>query len=595
MGFLIFWIFCACFVDLDTRFLEGVYENIPQIALQTYIMFLVSVRNGEFDLRVFISVIISLASVSGVLVMLVDRGPVRSMCLGPAEHHPEMVKVLAQALTVILVGNYHKSGNMKQLVNYSCHTYAHYFWASILQFTSITVRIVALCWLLSTSEAYKIVVFGLILMIRLFFLVIFDPKLKARPVSKNIIWAVVYTALTVVWDKDESFSKASHKALVILNLISTFENVIFLGYAGFLSADTSMTILQKVMVCLIAIACMAISWYLLLAWMLPVHFPELYSELRSYSKNPPDFKRLGSAKGSPSLRESDFEDTAAVLQSVRVDRNTQESLPIQPIRDSNRERVLELRRQESREANEDFKMANVVTQKSRRKSTWWSSLNKDKSRQRKSRPVLTVRGDDSFTADNPAFGLAITKSPVGEFPDVENGGMESKVDEVFDEEKTDTLNTMKKFRQRTLSSIHSHRSSRHSMQSIGSAGTEISDLTDPSTFGPNRDDNAASKHLSTGEGIAQGSHSQSSARSDIVSGRFEYDNFIAERETTFAPDGAVSGKGNIVISMESPASPTAAESHYNAKKHHMNKFRIGNITGRKNRTPPATDKERDML
>lgn len=49
------------------------YENIPQIALQTYIMFLISVRNGEFDLRVFISVIISLVSVSTVLVMLVSK------------------------------------------------------------------------------------------------------------------------------------------------------------------------------------------------------------------------------------------------------------------------------------------------------------------------------------------------------------------------------------------------------------------------------------------------------------------------------------------------------------------------------------------
>lgn len=119
---------------------------------------------------------------------------------------------------------------MKQLVSFSCHTYAHYVWAALLQFSSITVRIVALCWLLSTSEAYKVVVFGLLFTIRMVFIACFDPKVKVRPLSKNIIWAIVYTSLTVVWDKDESSSKASHRALVILNILSSAENVIFIGW-----------------------------------------------------------------------------------------------------------------------------------------------------------------------------------------------------------------------------------------------------------------------------------------------------------------------------------------------------------------------------
>ena len=126
-------------------------------------------------------------------------------------------------------GNYHKSGNMKHLVSFSCHTYAHYVWAAILQITSITVRLIALCWLLSTSEAYKIVVFGLLVTSRLLFIGCFDPKMRVRPLSKNVIWAVVYTALTVVWDKDESSSTASHRAVVVLNLLSSAENIIFIG------------------------------------------------------------------------------------------------------------------------------------------------------------------------------------------------------------------------------------------------------------------------------------------------------------------------------------------------------------------------------
>mgnify|MGYP003386046553 FL=1 len=116
--------------DLDTRFLEGVYENIPQIALQTYIMFLVSVRNGEFDLRVFISVIISLVSVSSVLVMLVDRGPVRSMCLGHAENHPEMVKMLARGLTVILVVRAESSGGARYITSH--HITSHHITSHLI-------------------------------------------------------------------------------------------------------------------------------------------------------------------------------------------------------------------------------------------------------------------------------------------------------------------------------------------------------------------------------------------------------------------------------------------------------------------------------
>jgi hypothetical protein len=108
---------------LDTKFLEGVYENIPQICLQTFIMFTVSVEHGGFALSIFVSVVISLVSVSGVLVMLVDRGKVRKASLGPRERNPWFVRWTARVLAVVLESDMVHSGRaqeaMKSLVNYS--------------------------------------------------------------------------------------------------------------------------------------------------------------------------------------------------------------------------------------------------------------------------------------------------------------------------------------------------------------------------------------------------------------------------------------------------------------------------------------------
>lgn len=86
-------------------------------------MFTVSVEHGGFALSIFFSVLISLISVSGVLVMLVDRGKVRKASLGPRERNPWFVRWMARLLAVVLESEMVATGRaqeaMKGLVNYS--------------------------------------------------------------------------------------------------------------------------------------------------------------------------------------------------------------------------------------------------------------------------------------------------------------------------------------------------------------------------------------------------------------------------------------------------------------------------------------------
>lgn len=115
---------------LDAKFLEGIYEAIPQILLQTYIMFLLSVSSGAFQLPIFLSLLISMLTVSGVLVMVVDRGKIRQITLGPRRKNPWFVRYLAHGLAVLFDGEKlcasNKYGNkshegMKELIHYSVH------------------------------------------------------------------------------------------------------------------------------------------------------------------------------------------------------------------------------------------------------------------------------------------------------------------------------------------------------------------------------------------------------------------------------------------------------------------------------------------
>jgi hypothetical protein len=113
---------------LDAKFLEGIYEAIPQILLQTYIMFLLSVSSGSFQFPIFFSLLISMLTVSGVLVMVVDRGKVRQITLGPRRKNPWFVRYLAHGIAVLFEGENLCTKNkfglkshegMKELIHYS--------------------------------------------------------------------------------------------------------------------------------------------------------------------------------------------------------------------------------------------------------------------------------------------------------------------------------------------------------------------------------------------------------------------------------------------------------------------------------------------
>lgn len=86
-------------LDLDMKFLEGVYEATPQIVLQAYIMFVVSVQSGVVDLPILYSIIVSLFSVSSIISMLADRGRIRKVALLHVNDNPWCIQILAMILT----------------------------------------------------------------------------------------------------------------------------------------------------------------------------------------------------------------------------------------------------------------------------------------------------------------------------------------------------------------------------------------------------------------------------------------------------------------------------------------------------------------
>jgi len=269
---------------LDTKFLEGVYENIPQIVLQTYIMFRVSVDHGGFAISIFLSVLISLFSVSGVLVMLLDRGKVRKITLGPRDRNPWFVRYLAKVLAVLLegdrcgqtvVGSPRTQEVMKDLISYSCYTYSHFLWAMVFQFTTLSVRVVALTWLLAVVVSYKFVIFLVVFIPRVIIVAMLDPKSRRRSVFRNTLWCSCYCLLTAVWDKDDRFPVASRRAFLVLNILDTIESFGFIAFAGFISTHSNMRPSHGVFVVVSVIVLKIISWLLIVSWVLPVHFSEL--------------------------------------------------------------------------------------------------------------------------------------------------------------------------------------------------------------------------------------------------------------------------------------------------------------------------------
>lgn len=337
-----------------------------------------------------------------------------------------------------------------------------------------------------------------------------------------------------------------------------------------------MSIWHKVMVSLIALGCMIISWYLLLKWMLPVHFPELYSERRSG------------------------------LQS----RSYQEIIKNQT--------SLEFRTQNYKEVKA-------------KKTTWWSSLNKNKKSKnqiKKNNSLLNLERDISFNSVNPHDDVAQNSgkrrgsiSSEGDLEEGKVGMREEKRGEGGEEAAVD------KFRRSTMSSIHSHRSSRvffsdPERKEGGQEDNVASPLSlssaNSSNSGGRRSDHSfdygsrghrQKSCISASSDLSRKSESSISSpvqrgKSKTGSGCFEYDNFLLDgaRETTYTQEGVVRGKGNISFCMESPrnsppfhtatgatASAGAGirgddsdkdrdrESSYEVKKKQLHKFRIGNV------------------
>ncbi len=187
--------------------------------------------------------------------MLVDRGKVRQVTLGPRRKNPWFVRYLAHMLAVLFEGetlikqkHTRSHEGMKDLIHYSVssfdfltsnflqsYTYSHYSWAVLLHFSTLAVRLIALTWLLAVVDSYKFVVFIIVFCSRALLLFFLDPRTKRRSTFRSLVWCLCYCLITGVWDKDERSPVASRRAYLILNILDTFESAVFVCYAGFLS------------------------------------------------------------------------------------------------------------------------------------------------------------------------------------------------------------------------------------------------------------------------------------------------------------------------------------------------------------------------
>lgn len=105
----------------------------------------------------------------------------------------------------------------------------------ILQFSTLSVRVMALMWLLAVVQSYKYVVFILVFLPRVLMLYFWDPKSKRRSLYRNVLWSFCYCLITAVWDKDDRYPIASRRGFLYLNILDTLESFVFIAYAGFIS------------------------------------------------------------------------------------------------------------------------------------------------------------------------------------------------------------------------------------------------------------------------------------------------------------------------------------------------------------------------
>lgn len=271
---------------LDLKYLEGVYENIPQIVLQTFIMFEVSVTKGAFDLPILISVIISLLSVSSLLSTLQDRARIRKFSLARLEDNPYGVRALAFVITfflkIIAICIHCPTTQWKNRklvkwddINYLSLTNSHYCWGILYQFTTLSVRVISITWLLAVAMSYKYVVLITVLLNRLLLGLLFDPMWRRRSIGRSIIWTLVYCLITGVWDRDERNLEKSRTAFLVFNIFETLEDIVCVCYSAFLTTQTAMDYKNALIVFGTVLLFKILSWFFIIHWKLTVHFTDL--------------------------------------------------------------------------------------------------------------------------------------------------------------------------------------------------------------------------------------------------------------------------------------------------------------------------------
>lgn len=109
----------------------------------------------------------------------------------------------------------------------------------ILQFSTLSVRVIALTWLLAVVDSYKFVIFILIFVPRMFILAYLDPKSQRRSTFRNTLWCSCYCLISAIWDKDERYPVSSRRAFLCMNTLDTVESFVFISYAGFISTVCS--------------------------------------------------------------------------------------------------------------------------------------------------------------------------------------------------------------------------------------------------------------------------------------------------------------------------------------------------------------------
>lgn len=130
------------------------YENIPQLFFQSYVMFRVGITEGAFEVAVLGSILISLTSVSSVLVMVADRGKIRKQSLGAIEDNPKCVQVVANAIACFFGISFNEK-HIKNIINYTVYTVAAHSRVIFVELLNVALVLGTLFSLLHTLRSRR--------------------------------------------------------------------------------------------------------------------------------------------------------------------------------------------------------------------------------------------------------------------------------------------------------------------------------------------------------------------------------------------------------------------------------------------------------